>query len=479
MGGSYRSPVTRCVTLQPIILGEFLEFLLPREPDRDPGFRQEIRRLARRSLYIVGAVDIGLPLISFPISILIHSHPSVPSSNDDPAKLWHVGLLWVVGLLTIAAARTKWGFRHGRLLASISILAVAAILIVGHFLGGKTIEGGTEDWAAAVELGVGLIFVKLVAVAVLPLRPVHMFALGTSVTSLCFSGFVLVLDWEMALEAFAQNHALHGLPIATLLTWALSGVIYRYLYETYKSHQQTMNAQSQLLLAESSASMGRLAAALSHELNTPAGALKSAVQTLRQVAEKRPGASEEQTKQLDQTETELHLVVEKSLQRLQEVMKRMQRVTGLDRAEVSSVDLNEVLEDLVSLVESDLSQGVSIDLDLQPMPSISARPQQMSAVFSNLLHVAIARVGTEGHVRVTSRKLDSEIEVVLTHDGPGMSASDLSEVFDLGLSVRGKRVAATNWSLFSSRQILREHGGEIRIDSYPDRGTTVYVSLPC
>ena len=60
-----------------------------------------------------------------------------------------------------------------------------------------------------------------------------------------------------------------------------------------------------------------------------------------------------------------------------------------------------------------------------------------------------------------------------------MSVSELLEVFDFGLSVRGKRVAATNWSLFSSRQILREHGGEIRIESNPDQGTTVYVSLPC
>ena len=180
-----------------------------------------------------------------------------------------------------------------------------------------------------------------------------------------------------------------------------------------------------------------------------------------------------------QTEAELHLVVDKSLQRLQEVVKRMQRVTGLDRAEISSVDLNEVLEDLVSLVESDHSQGVSIDLDLKPLPRINARPQQMSAVFSNLLHEATAQVGPEGLIRVTSRKLDSGIEVVLAHDGPGMSADELSQVFDLGFSVREKRVAATNWSLFSSSQILREYGGEIRIESDPDQGIAVYVLLPC
>lgn len=37
--------------------------------------------------------------------------------------------------------------------------------------------------------------------------------------------------------------------------------------------------------------------------------------------------------------------------------------------------MNEVLEDLVSLVESDLPKGVSIDLDLQTLPSINARPE--------------------------------------------------------------------------------------------------------
>lgn len=184
------------------MFGELLEFLLPREPDRDPGFGQEIRRLARRSLYIVGAVQIGLPLISFPISILIHSHPSVPNPSGVTQKVLHVGLLWLAGLLTIAAASTKWGFQHGRLLASISILAVAAMLIVGHFMGEEIIDGGIGDLAAAVELGVGLIFVKVVAVTVLPLRPVQMFALGSSVTFLCFSGFVLVHDLKIALAAW-------------------------------------------------------------------------------------------------------------------------------------------------------------------------------------------------------------------------------------------------------------------------------------
>jgi len=44
--------------------------------------------------------------------------------------------------------------------------------------------------------------------------------------------------------------------------------------------------------------------------------------------------------------------------------------------------------------------------------------------------------------------------------------------------VRAGRVSTGNWGLFSCRQIIREHGGEIDIQSAPGQGTTVRVTLP-
>ena len=82
-----------------------------------------------------------------------------------------------VGSLTIAAARTQWGFRHGRSVASVSALASAAIMIATYLHGAHVVAGWTGAWRPAVELGVNLIFVQLVAVAVLPLKPIQMFHL--------------------------------------------------------------------------------------------------------------------------------------------------------------------------------------------------------------------------------------------------------------------------------------------------------------
>ena len=134
-----------------ITLGENLEFLLPRKPDREPGFRQEIRKLSKCSLYTVGAVEIGL---------LIHFHSSVPTSYYDFSRFGCMGLLWIV------AERTKWGSSQGLLLAPISILAVTAILIAGHFQGedhrrvDRRLECGREAgcWFHLREVGCGTAF---------------------------------------------------------------------------------------------------------------------------------------------------------------------------------------------------------------------------------------------------------------------------------------------------------------------------------
>ena len=51
-------------------------------------------------------------------------------------------------------------------------------------------------------------------------------------------------------------------------------------------------------------------------------------------------------------------------------------------------------------------------------------------------------------------------------------------IFDPGFQKSGSRIASGNWSLFNSRQIVFEHGGEIRISSMEGKGTTVWVTLP-
>ena len=79
---------------------------------------------------------------------------------------------------------------------------------------------------------------------------------------------------------------------------------------------------------------------------------------------------------------------------------------------------------------------------------------------------------------VSTQKVDSMARIRFEDNGRGMEGLELETIFDPGFRVTAGRVSTGNWSLFSARQIVFEHGGEIQITSEPGKGTTVDVLLP-
>jgi signal transduction histidine kinase len=182
---------------------------------------------------------------------------------------------------------------------------------------------------------------------------------------------------------------------------------------------------------------------------------------------------------VEEIEEQLRRTAIESAERLHQIVLRMQRFTNLDRNELLPVDLNSLLQDVADMLKAGAKDQVVLELDFQPLPRLPVRPQQMSAVFLNLLQNAIDGLNGSGHVSLVTRQTHLEVEVIVQDDGKGMSAEELATIFDPAFKVRAGRVSTGNWSLFSSRQIIREHGGEIEIQSSPGKGTRVCVTLPC
>jgi signal transduction histidine kinase len=160
------------------------------------------------------------------------------------------------------------------------------------------------------------------------------------------------------------------------------------------------------------------------------------------------------------------------------IVARMQRFTNLDRAEVQQVNLNDLLGDVCAIVQPQAGDKVAVRLDLSPIPLLVCRPQQLSVVFSSLLNNALGALDNGGRIAVCTRRNETVVEVEIHDNGRGVAAEQLRTIFDPGFRVSEDRVSTGNWSMFSARQIVREHGGEIRIASEQGRGTTVTVILP-
>jgi signal transduction histidine kinase len=289
----------------------------------------------------------------------------------------------------------------------------------------------------------------------------------------------LVFGVEPAVRVLRSSHSTHFLPAATVLCAGLAGANYHRIRAAYDSYQKAMRAQSSLLLAETAALMGRFAAGLSHELNNASSALKSAIETLDIIAMRKPNASGPALEKLERTEVELRSSAKEAVGRLQETVRKMQRLSNLDRAERLVVDLNALLTDVVSLAAADIPEGVTVQTDLQPLPRVTLRPQLVSGLFSQLMHKAAEDARPTGMVLLATLHRDSQVEIRVAGSGSQLPPGGPEASFDPGFEVSGQRVRAGNWDLFSAQQIIREHGGEIRVERSTSDGTAVCITLPC
>ena len=101
------------------------------------------------------------------------------------------------------------------------------------------------------------------------------------------------------------------------------------------------------------------------------------------------------------------------------------------------------------------------------------------AVFCNLLTNAVQAIDGEGQIWVSTHAADSRIEVRVEDNGRGIAADRLAHIFDPAFQVADGRVATGNWTLFTTRQFVKDQGGDIRIHSLEGKGTTVLLMFPC
>jgi signal transduction histidine kinase len=191
-------------------------------------------------------------------------------------------------------------------------------------------------------------------------------------------------------------------------------------------------------------------------------------------------APPEARQRLVATRDDLLRSVEESAARIDDVSRRLRRFVSLDEAEIKAADLNDLLTDVTILHRDEIEKAhARLEFDLEKeLPPLTCRPQLLTAAFSTLLSNALHAVNGDGRISIQTRGRGDEVEVTIRDNGKGMSAEEADTIFDPTFKVAEGRVSSSNWSLFNSRQIVYEHGGEIRLETEPGRGTAVHVTLP-
>ena len=243
--------------------------------------------------------------------------------------------------------------------------------------------------------------------------------------------------------------------------------------------QEAKQSQMRAVRAESATTLSRLVAALSHELNSPLGVVSSSASTLARMADKMEGQSPERCAALALAAQELCRSIESASARMTQVVGRIRRFSDVERETVQSLDLTDQLGELARVVIEASHEDVVLEANLPPLRPVQGRPLQLASVFSLLLEQAVAATPKGGCVRLTGRQHESHVAIEISREGESPGADEASRLFEPYFQIEDGRVGSGGWGLFSARQIIHEHEGEIRIRSEGKRGFATIVSLPC
>jgi signal transduction histidine kinase len=171
--------------------------------------------------------------------------------------------------------------------------------------------------------------------------------------------------------------------------------------------------------------------------------------------------------------------VERATTRIYDLVSSVKRFTYMDRAAPAEpTNIEQGLADTVSMLASKArAKSVSVSVDVAPdLPRVQANPGELNQVWANLLENAIDAVGESGHIALSAARDGATVVVRVIDDGPGIPPEIISHIFDPFFTTKpiGQ---GTGLGLDISRQIIRDHDGQIAVDSRPGR-TEFRVILP-
>ena len=275
--------------------------LLQSDTKDDPGFVGEVSRLRRIGLQVYGVVAILVPICLLLARGLTQGKlPALPGASI------YLGIS-VFGVTVLCLGRTEWSRNKAAFIGWLAVFFTCGLLVWNVYVE-TTLR---PDLIPSITPRLSTVI--LIGVFVLSLHPMHTLSVGLAIEAFFFFSDRLAVAWGLVpADEAASPDAFSGLFVLIWLSVALSAVMYRRVYRTYSAHQRELRAaddlrqtQSLLVVSENAATMGRFAATLSHELNSPVGALVSVVQTLQSLHEKRGKASGENRARLDRMEEEL------------------------------------------------------------------------------------------------------------------------------------------------------------------------------
>ena len=230
---------------------------------------------------------------------------------------------------------------------------------------------------------------------------------------------------------------------------------------------QRERMEEQMSQTEKLTSLGLLAAGVAHEVNTPLAVISNYIQML---AKQMPDG--------DPRQSLIDKIVKQTF-RASEIVNNLLNFSRTGAAEATSVDVNRVVEETLSLVAHPLKASqIQIVKDLsESLPPVHGSANKLQQVFLNLFLNARDAMPNGGMLEVRTAADNGSVEIEIADTGAGIRREDINRIFDPFFTTKSNG-RGTGLGLSVSYGIIKEHAGKIDVRSTPGKGTSFHVEFP-
>ncbi len=277
----------------------------------------------------------------------------------------------------------------------------------------------------------------------------------------------------------------------------------RELYDSNRSlmqaYEKLKSQKAQLLHQEKLASIGQLSAGVAHEINNPAGFVKSNLNSLKSYlrdikdylveTDILAGQTPELKNTLDalKEKIDLEFVLNDIQELTNDSIDGMERVAAIvkslkdfarpDCENPQPYSINDCIQNTLKLVNSEVKYHAEIKTDYGDIPDLRGQAGSMSQVFLNLIVNAAHAINENGIITISTRIEGQEVIASIEDNGSGIPEDIRRHIFDPFFTTKGVGTG-TGLGLAISESIVRKHGGVIHVQSTVGVGTTFNIHLP-
>ncbi len=240
-------------------------------------------------------------------------------------------------------------------------------------------------------------------------------------------------------------------------------MILRDITESRRTAQQTIESERLNALT-------LLAAGVAHEIGNPLNSLHIHLQLMERSLQKPNGDAKAEVQQsID--------VARAEVDRLDSIVTQFLRAIRPSRPQLRPQNLNAIVEEAVHFFTPEIEdRDIVVQQELRSdLPLLQVDRDQMKQAFYNVIKNSLEAMQRHGTLRIRTDMDDTHVLIKFVDTGSGMSAGNLSRVFEPYFTTKP---LGTGLGLLIVRRIVREHGGELSIESSHGKGLTLTIRLP-